>query len=532
VTEDTEKSSFISALLNPACYAHEVENLQLIETHISWVILTGTYAYKIKKPVDFGFLAFSTLEKRRYYCQEELRLNRRLAPDLYIAVVPVTGTKEKPLMDGNGDAYEYAVKMLQFSQDKQLDHLLDRNALEAKHIDQIAQLLADFHEDNEVATGDLAYGDPDHVLHPVEENFRQIRENITQPELLESLENLQTWSQTQFTKLQPLFEQRKKNGFIRECHGDMHLRNMVLQAGKALIFDCIEFNPNLRWIDVMNEIAFFVMDMNNRKCDQMAWQFLNRYLEHTGDYEGVPVLPFYLLYRAMVLAKVHAIRSGQSSLTPSQKQLEQEEFNNYLALGIQYIQPKTPQLMITYGMPASGKSSIARKLSESLGAIHVRSDVERKRMFGLSPEKSSAAELNQGIYSADATKQTYQRLHALAGQILDAGFSVIVDATFSDFEYRELFHALADNRSVSFVILSLVAPIETLRQRILQRKNDASDADLAVLNGKARSWKPLSDEEERYAITIDTANPFDLSALAGQIKDSSIDQLSVLRTRS
>ncbi|TNF92412.1 MAG: aminoglycoside phosphotransferase [Gammaproteobacteria bacterium] len=509
---------FISTLLTPDCYKHPVDKPQLIETHISWVILTGTYAYKIKKPVNFGFLDFSTLEKRHFFCQEELRLNRRLAPDMYLAVVPIVGSADKPEMDGKGNAFEYAVRMLQFPQENQLDHMLDRNELSVEHIDQIALLIARFHQDNVVADNDTPFGDPEHVYQPVDENFKQIRENINGQDHLESLEKLQHWSKNQFKALHSTFEARKRNRYIRECHGDMHLRNMVLQDNKPLVFDCIEFNPNLRWIDVINEIAFFIMDMHNRQRYQIAWRFLNIYLEQTGDYEGVVVLPFYLQYRAMVLAKVHAIRANQPSISQEQKLLEEYEFSGYLKLGLSFTETATPRLIITHGMPASGKSTLAEELSENLGAIRIRSDVERKRLFGLRPDEKSAAGVNQGIYTGDATQRTYKRLSVLANLILDTGYSVIVDATFSELEQRMLFHQLATEKLIPFIIIDLNAPPELLRQRILDRENDVSDADLAVLEEKLGTWKPLTDSEKEQTIIIDTNIDIDMPSLVSKIR--------------
>ena len=275
--------------MRPGCYDHPVSDIQLIETHISWIILTGDFAYKIKKPVNLGFLDFSTLDKRRFCCEEELRLNRRLAAAIYLDVVPVTGEPARPELCGTGRAIEYAVKMVQFPQPAQLDRMLANGELENRHIDALAALVAEFHQSIEVAPEASEFGDPERVYGPVAENFRQIRQQPGSDRNDARLAELERWSKTTFDTLTDVFTQRKKDGFIRECHGDMHLRNLVWFEGAPLAFDCLEFNPALRWIDTLSEVAFLVMDLQDRQQPQFAQRFLNAYLERCGDYQGMPV---------------------------------------------------------------------------------------------------------------------------------------------------------------------------------------------------------------------------------------------------
>lgn len=304
----------ISNMLNPEVYDHPVKDIQLIETHISWVILTGDFVYKIKKPVDFGFLDFSTLEKRRVFCEAELRLNRRLAADIYLDVVSIAGTFEKPLISTAGKVFEYAVKMRQFSQSAQLDHMLSAGKLDAEHMEALALMVAGFHQTIPMADETMAYGNKDQVYHPIAENFTQINQHFDTTLYADTLTSLQTWNVSALIKLGATLDQRKDNGFVRECHGDMHLRNLAWLERGPIAFDCIEFNPQLRWIDVISEIAFLVMDLQQRKQYQLANRFLNSYLEITGDYAGLSVLPFYLCYRAMVRAKVTALLLEQDNI--------------------------------------------------------------------------------------------------------------------------------------------------------------------------------------------------------------------------
>lgn len=517
--------SLINSLLQPKAYDPPVEKCALIETHISWVILAGPYAYKIKKSVNMGFLDFSTLEKRHFYCKEELRLNKRLAPALYLSVVPITGTFDHPQWGGDGEAIEYAVKMRAFPQVAQLDRLLAGGTLQARHIDLLARHIANFHEQIDVAETTTLHGDPQTVLQPVDENFKQIRQHVQDSQALHMLDELEFWSGATAHALHSFFVQRKSAGFVRECHGDMHLRNIAWIDEAPVLFDCIEFSPSLRWIDVMSDVAFLVMDLQERKQPELAQRFLNQYLEHTGDYGGVKVLRFYQVYRALVRAKIDAIRAHQTGISEEEQAAAEKDFFEYLDLALTYVRTSKPQLIITRGMSASGKSTVSQLLLEQLGAIRLRSDVERKRLFGLKPEDDGQAEPGKGIYSLEATQKTYGKLGELATQILDAGYPVIVDAVFLHHEEREQFRTLAKSRQAPFVILQCTADIETLYERILQRTNDVSDADLKVLEMQHAKWQPLRKHEHIHAVTVNTAAPIDIYSLAGRIKTKLISEI-------
>lgn len=514
----------IISMMKPELYGHAVEKCQLIETHISWVILTGLYAYKIKKPVNLGFLDFSELEKRHFFCEEEVRLNRRLAADIYLEVVPITGSAEHPRLAGQGQAIEYAVKMLQFPQQAQLDHLLDAGGLQVTHIDAIAKMLAEFHQRIAVADDNVFYGSPEQVIQPVIENFSQIREQyseqLEEQDWLAVLEELEHWVEKIFPGLRSLFEERKAGRFIRECHGDLHLRNLAWLDDRPLAFDCIEFNPDLRWTDVISEVAFLAMDLQARQQAEMAQRFLNAYLESTGDYAGTRVLVFYLLYRAMVRAKVDAIRIGQQDIGEGEKIQAEKDMLGYLQLARSYIQPGSPKLIITHGMSGSGKTTLTQALLEKVPAFRVRSDVERKRLFGLAAEERANAKTGKGIYTAEATQRTYSKLLELVGYVIDAGYPVIIDATFQKHEHRELFQRLAMEKDVPYVILDILASVETLKTRIVNRVQGASDADVAVLEHQLAQWPVLTDEEQVYAIRVDTEKPLDIDILVEQLANT------------
>lgn len=510
----------ISRLLRPDVYDHPVRTIELIETHISWVLLTGDFAYKIKKPVDFGFLDFSTLEKRYTCCMQELQLNRRLAPDIYLDVVAISGTCDKPVVSGSGEAFEYAVKMSQFPQSTQLDHMLAAGELNAEHMDMIARMAADFHRTIRVADDSMDYGSKDVLYKPVEENFKQISEHLDAGPYADNLEVLQQWTRSEFVQLEPVFEQRKRGGFIRECHGDMHLRNLVWLNRGPTAFDCIEFNSQLRWIDVISEVAFLVMDLQNRQQYQLANRFLNTYLEITGDYAGLSVLPFYLCYRALVRAKVDALFLEQKNITNGEKKKLLTEFESYLELATAYTRQPAPQLFIMRGVSASGKTTVSQNLVDELGAIRIRSDIERKRLFNIALADSASGEIDTGIYSARASQQTYTKLAELASQIICAGYDVIVDAAFLKHEQREPFQLLAERLGISYTIMEVTASAEVLRQRIIKRRHDVSDAGLAVLEHQLSNWQPLHEDEMCALISVNNGEMLDIDVLINTINSN------------
>ena len=509
---------FIQAMLKPEFYDHHVETCELIETHISWVILTGKLVYKIKKPINLGFVDFSTLEKRKFYCEEEVRLNRRLAPDIYLDVIPIFGSAEHPELTGKEKVFEYAVKMQQFSHDMQLDHVLARDELRQDMLDSFANLIAQFHQNIDKAKSTSDFGNPEEIYQPAKENFIHIRKYINEQSKLDLLLKIEQWTDDTFNDIKNILEKRKRQGYIRECHGDLHLRNLAWHENKPLAFDCLEFNEDFRWIDVVSEIAFLIMDLDVRHQSELAQHFLNTYLEITGDYEGCHVLRFYLVYRVMVRAKVDAIRAAQAGISQEESDEANAEIVNYLQLALTYTQKTTPFIIITHGMSASGKSTITQPLLEKLNAIRIRADVERKRLFNIKPEQNSSANIQQGIYTKEATQKTYLKLLELTGNIVDAGYPVVVDATFSTRLQRFLFKKLAAQKHIRFIILNFITSEETLKQRIRNRKNDVSDADITVLENQITNWQPIEHDEKNNTISINTEEPLDIEQLLSRLK--------------
>lgn len=476
----------------------------MLQTHISWVLLAGPWAYKLKKPVDLGFLDFSSQDKRRWYCEEELRLNRRLAPDLYVEVIPVTGTLEAPRLGGPGEAIEYAVRMKRFPQEALLPRVMERGELQPRHIDALASTVAEFHARVARAPADSPWGTADHVQAPPKDNLRYLAGLVAEAPRKAQLQRLQQWTDDQSSARYPDFVARHRGGFIRECHGDLHLGNMVLLDDKVQVFDCIEFNEDFRWIDVISDMAFAAMDLEHRGRADFARRFLNAYLERTGDYTGLAVLPYYVVYRALVRALVDVIRSGQLRDNTSEAKRLDEELHSYLDLAELWTRPGEPTLTITFGVTGSGKTTGTQPLLEREGAIRVRADAERKRLFGLKPEEPSRAARGQGIYSREATDRTYRQLADCAATIIRAGFPVIVDATFLTRPRRQRFHKLAQELGVPFRIAEFDADEATLRGRIEERHRqgkDASEATVAVLLDQLRVREPLGADERDCSLT-------------------------------
>lgn len=515
----------VEMLCDPSRYPHAAKAVRLVETHISWVLLAGRYAYKIKKAVNLGFLDFTKLAGRRYSCEEEIRLNRRLAPQLYLDVIAIGGNHHDPKL-GTSPAIEYAVKMRRFAESKQMDRMLAHGLVTPAHIDCLAATLAQFHTSLPPALPDSVFGTLEKIHAPAIQNFDQLAPLLEVTD--ELLERLRSTSECEYATCAPWFEQRRQQGWIRECHGDLHLGNIALLRNVPTPFDGIEFNADLRWIDVMNEVAFLVMDLLDRKRPGLAFRFLNGHLELTGDYAGVKVLRFYLAYRAMVRAKISAIRARQPDVCPAVAAQAMAVCRDYLQLTATCLTRRRPALIIMHGLPGCGKTTVAQAVLERLPAIRIRSDVERKRLHGLSALQTSRSQIDGGIYSAEATQRTYARLQELARVLLEAGFSVVVDAAFLKQAEREQFYQLAQELAIPFAILHVQASVATLQQRIWQRQQqtkDASEAGLRTLQTLQATQEPLTGQE--LACAVEFVNEGGLDEIGNQASWEALEKLAV-----
>jgi len=507
----------IDGLCRPGAYPHPVETVERVETHISWVFLAGEYAYKFKKPLDLGFLDFRDRERRVHYCREELRLNGRLAPDLYLEVVGARCTSQGCSIGSLEEDAEPAVRMRRFPAEAQLDRLLEAGRLDATALETFAVTLAEFQRSLRPASRKDGYGDAAAVARPALANFEAIRADALDAGNQASLAKLAEWTRARAANLAPRFEARLDAGLVREGHGDLHLSNLVMLDGRIAAFDGIEFDPALRWIDLQSEVAFLLMDLEARGRRDLGWRFYNAWLAAFGDYDGVALLPWYLVYRHLVRAKIAAIRLGQSGISTADAEQARERMARHVRFAATHAEPATPRLILMHGASGSGKSYLARRLAPHLPAVWVRSDAERKRIHGLEPTAETSADLGAGLYAAAASARTYARLAEIARTALSAGFSVVIDAAFLESERREAFLELGLEQGAVPMVLACQAPPDVLRQRVATRRGDPSDAGLEVLEAQLSRPIAIGPLESRYRMNVNTAGEIDPEALAKRL---------------
>ena len=500
------RQRLVDALQDARCYPHEVGEIRVVETHISWVFLTGDLAYKIKKPVKLPFLDFSTLSRRRHFCEEELRLNRRLASALYLDVVPIGGSAGAPQI-GRKPALEYAVRMRQFADAARLDRRLAADAVRVTALHTFAARLARFHlELTAIVVPSTAS-----AAGAARANLAQL-EPLTHGPDRDALHALTKWTERESAALESVFAARATGGAHRDCHGDLHLENLLLHNGEIVAFDALEFDRRLREIDTMSETSFLVMDLIAHGRSDLGYTFLNHYLEVTGDYGAIGVLRFYLVYRALVRAKVCAIKAAQHAHAD-----RHHPFGPYLETAQALsAKPRRPLLLITHGLSGSGKTHVTTELVARLPALRLRSDLERKRLYGLSTDARTHSGVGEGLYAAAPSRRTYAELGRNADRALRHGFDVIVDATFLRATERAAFRQIAAANAARFAILDCTASQSELRRRIVARAaaaRDASEANLEVLAQQLRDRQPFDYSDRTAAIRIDTQRGVRYAAL-------------------
>jgi aminoglycoside phosphotransferase family enzyme/predicted kinase len=494
--------ALIGGLLSPAAYPHAVERVERIDTHISTVLLAGEFAYKIKKPVDLGFLDFSSLEKRLFFCGEELRLNRRTAPQLYLDVVPIVaapgGLRVGP---ADGEPVEYAVRMRRFDPRDTLDEVARAGRLTGDLVDRLAVTVAQFHAD--AARAPSAFGSPQTAGRLVDAAIDAMRGLVSSAHERARLDAIAAWTTAQGRALADAMAARAAAGCVRECHGDLHLGNIVLLDGAPVPFDGIEFNDELRYIDVIADAAFAFMDLLDHEVPHLAWRFVGRYLEHSGDYEGLAVLRWYAVYRALVRAEVALIRLHQAPARRHVRLREHTTFEHYLALAERLSRSAAHVLVVMTGLSGSGKSSVAFELAQQLDGVRVRTDLERKRLYGFAPH----ARTDASIYTAEATARTYARVEQAARVALAAGVPVVVDGALLRRAERARFRALAREFDARFALVACEAAADVLRARVESRYRagtDPSEADVAVLERQMQWREPTAPDELAEGVEIDT----------------------------
>ena len=515
VCEDSDSRLLVQRLLNAEVLGHRIVQPEVIETHISFVLLTGPFAYKLRKPIVLPFLDFRTLESRRVDCEKELELNRRWAPELYLQVIAVRGRAQCPRLDGGGEVIEYAVQMRQFPQSARLDHIAAAKGLDDAVSDALACCVSQLHQQSPVARADSPFARPDVISEQVIGNFDTLDTLALDDSHRRQLDTLREYCEQQVEKLLGVFLARLSNGMVRECHGDLHLANLIWWQGQVMPFDGVSFRADFRWVDVMSDLSFLLMDMHRLQCVQQARRVLDHWLQSTGDRDALQVVRLYLVYRALIRAKVAALRYHQLRPRADADSNEAREamagVETYLQLATRLMQPSAkPVLIITHGLSASGKSWLARQLVEAMGAVCVRSDVERRRLHPQAKDR----------YAPHTTEQVYRHLISEAERVLSAEFPVILDATFLRRRWRESAMALAERLAVPMRILALHAPREVLMQRIdarLKAATDPSEADKDVLTRQFDALESLTEHEQQYTIDIESGAAIDPKAVIDSI---------------
>jgi aminoglycoside phosphotransferase family enzyme/predicted kinase len=513
-------SDSLHGLLDQGAYPHPCERIELIETHISWVLLTGDVAYKLKKPVQFSFLDFSTLALREHFCQEELRCNRAFAPELYIDVVAVYRLADNSVRMGGKPAsgatlLEWAVQMRQFDPAAQLDRLLEHNAVSTDMLAAFGHELAARHAALPRLTGTASEVGP-RIVEPVQDNFAEIAATDLQATHDTLLTRTRELSDALAQHLLPLLEERMQNGYVRECHGDLHLSNLVLIAGEVRAFDCLEFNPNLRWIDTLSDVAFLFMDCHERARTDLAYAFLNGYLDASGDYRGAELLGYFAAYRSVVRAKVAALRWEQEPTADTEG-----HFVQHMEWARTSLERPRGKLILMCGLSGTGKSHVAERLVPLLPAIRLRSDVARKALAGLTTLAHTASPVGGGLYDPRRSEAVYAFMATVAEALLCGGDNVIVDAAFIEHGQREAFLSLAEQLGVSVRIVHCDAAVDILQTRIKARSasgNDPSEATQDVLDMQLVNFEPPGSDEPVIKLATDkTLSDADLRKLADAV---------------
>ncbi len=504
-------------MLTPEFYPHPVKiPIKSIQTHASIVLLTGEFAYKIKKPVNFGFLDYSTLAKRRYFCQEELRLNQRGAKELYLEVVSISKQNNRYHLGDAGEIVEYAVKMVQFPQENLLSNMFAAGTISIADIEEMGRVVAEYHTQAQTNEYISSFGTVDRIKESIDDNYRQTEKYIGRAQTQQQFTETKAYTDCFLAERARLFRDRIAGGFIRECHGDLHLRNICrclvspnpggpLPAAscwhdRIVLFDCIEFNESFRFVDTMYDVAFVVMDLAARGRKDLANRFLNTYAEQTGDWAGLQVLPMYLSRQAYVRAKVTSFLLDDPNISSAERTVAAKTAGDYYRQAWEYTHARQGRIIMMSGLSGAGKSTLAKLIATELDGVQLRSDAVRKHL-------SKVPLLTKGdesLYTPEMTAKTYQQLLELGTKLALQGFTVVLDAKYDRLSLRAAVGDLAQTHGIPFQIVYCTAPDRVLRERASHRTGDISDATVDLLVSQQAAWEDFTPAERGDVITVDT----------------------------
>ncbi len=523
----------LSGLLRPEAYPHPVAGVQCVQTHLSWVLLAGDFAYKIKRPVHYPFVDFTDPLARERMCREELRLNARFAPQLYLSVEPVRTGDGGARFGGTGEPIEWAVRMRRFDRSAELDRLVESDDVAAADMAAFGAALAARHDTLPVDDQTAACEIVERTARTLQANVREARASLGAVGLKLPDDGVAGELDRRFISSIGSLSQRALAGRVRECHGDLHLSNIVRLDGELVAFDCLEFDPALRWLDVADDVAFLLADLAGYGRRDLARAFLQGYLDASGDFDLLEVVDLFAAHRALVRAKVLAIRAATADAASSRERVL-GRCRGYLSVAAEALAPREGMLVLVGGVSGSGKTWLSARMAERLGGLHLRSDLERKRLAGLSPTANSRSAPGAGLYTPEWSERTYDRLLRAAGHALSSGRMAFVDATFQEAAAARRFAHLAAERGVACCRLECTAPESVLRERILRRRaegGDASEADLAVLARQLAQRRPGESAPGAPLVVLDTSRADALDIAVSAILSSSGRERSGLPRR-
>ena len=495
----------MKALLKPETYPHSPQKIELVQTQMSFLFLTGDYVYKVKKPVDLGYLDYTTLEKRRFFCQQEIELNRRLCPEIYLEIVPIVSIRGQIQLGGEGEIIEYAVKMKQLPAERMMDRLLPQDLVTGEMVARVAEKLAAFHDKAATSSEISAFGKLDAITVNTEENFAQTEKYMDISISSKQYHQIKDYTDDFVKSNEFLFNKRVKDGRIKDCHGDLHAAHVCLANG-IYIYDCIEFNDRFRYGDVASEIAFLAMDLDRFQRADLSQDFVNAYVRISRDEELLQLLNFYKCYRAYVRGKVASFMLDDPYIQDKEAVLATAQ--GYFELAYRYTREK-PLLLIMAGLVGTGKTTVAEALGRSLGLTVVSSDVTRKRLAGISPEERRFEQFEGGIYSDDFTRKTYDEMFARARELLSQRQSVILDASFKKRQDRLQAKNLAEEAKADFAVIECILDEKTIKSRLEQRikEGSASDGRWEIFEQQKQDFDKITESSSENHIILDTSQP-------------------------
>ena len=505
-----ESVKLFESMKNPSFFGSDVTSVTILQTHISFVALTGKYAYKVKKPVNFGFLDFSTLEKRKYFCDEELRLNRRLCPDIYLDVLPITQENNKISLNGKGTIVEYVLKMKQFPQENILTNLLKQNKINESVIEQICSILVDFYNSEPTSKDVDSYGKIKSVKQNIDENFEQTKPMVDVTIAKETFERIKNMSSLFFIKKKKIFDMRIKDGCIHDCHGDLHSGNIVV-SDKIYIFDCIEFNKRFRFCDSASDIAFFAMDLDYLNHPYLSSFLIKTYVEKSKDAGIYDVLNFYKSYRAYVRGKVNGFMLNDPHIDQKNRNKIIETSKKYFDLSEYYASlfsldlndKQSPVLFLVAGLTGTGISTFAQKLAVDYHASVINTDVVRKELLGVDTFEHHYDPMNKGMYAPEKSDRTYEKVMERAGVLLQQKKNVVLDATFGSKKYRNMARDIAQKHDARIIFIVCVCADDLVKKRLDERlkKKSVSDGRWEIYLNQKKTFEPFTAEE--HAVMVD-----------------------------